>query len=280
MSKKTFITLSKKECLEVYTDMVQNSNKKWQSGIKLAENNDFGSAISLAIISNEELIKALIVFFDGNGFRLRSIKGINALFKNHQLRYLIAYVMFAMGSFINDFTNLINEFRKDPSLINAWINVSSDKRFEFETWLIDYLKEKFNSLGIEFNWFSNIDRYRQDGLYCDYNNNLKNPIDISKQEYQFAFYRLELVRRIGISFFESINDENLAMQDVLCSIKDGLIKNDFYNKASKIFSSLRNIKENPFDTIKNFIMERDDMKDILSSFQRISPKNEIINDNC
>lgn len=260
--------------------MVQNSNKKWHSGIKLAESNDFGSAISLAIISNEELIKALIVFFDGNGFRLRSIKGINALFKNHQLRYLIAYLMFAMGSFISDFTNLISEFRKDPSLISAWINISSNKRLEFETWIVEYLRGKFTTLGIEFNWFSNIDRYRQDGLYCDYNNNLKNPIDISKQEYQFAFYRLELVRKIGISFIESINDENLAMQNVLCSIKDGLIKNDFYNKASKIFSSLKNSKENPFDTIKNYIVERDDMKDILSSFSTMTTKKDIINGSC
>src|SRR4051812_38270732 len=99
MSSKTFLTIPKKECLEVYKTILKNSDNKWESGKKLADIGDFGGATSFALISVEELIKALIVFLDGKGFEFRSLKGIDTFFKNHKIRYIIAYAMFAMNLF-------------------------------------------------------------------------------------------------------------------------------------------------------------------------------------
>jgi len=99
MSSKTFVTISKNECLTVYRNVLEHSDQKWESGKQLAKINDFGGATSMAIISVEELVKSLIIFLDGKGFEFRSIKGISTLFDNHQIRYLLAYTMFAMGLF-------------------------------------------------------------------------------------------------------------------------------------------------------------------------------------
>ncbi len=67
-----------------------NSNLKANSAkLTIAENNDYGSAISLLIISNEEAVKALMLFLEGNDFRLRNIPGFTNLFENHRLRYLV-----------------------------------------------------------------------------------------------------------------------------------------------------------------------------------------------
>lgn len=267
MSNKSFVTISTKECLRVYKEILKNSDRKWESGKKLAEIQEFGGAISLAIISNEELIKALIIFFDGNGFNFRNIKGINTLFKNHQLRYLVAYAMFAIGSFGDDIVKLIEGLRKNPQLIEAIIKNYKEDKTQFKNWIFDYLEKKLNSLAEEFDWFSRIDMFRQDGFYCDYKNQLKNPIEISENEYQQAILRLKIVRRFGNSIIESINSQNPDMMKRLNDLKINFIKNDYYGKIADALTSLKIKRESPFEIIKRYVLKNVDTKDILGSIR-------------
>jgi AbiV family abortive infection protein len=274
------MTISKNECLSVYSEILKNSDKKWQSGIKLADNKDFGGAISLAIISNEELIKALIVFFDGHAFKFRRVKGINALFKNHQLRYLIAYTMFAIGSLAEDIVRLVKELRKEPTLIDKIIHTFTNDRAQFESWIFEYLQHKLNTLGKEFDWFSRIDMFRKDGFYCDFRDYLKNPVEITELDYQHAFIRLNLVRNLGMSLIDSINDQNPVLSEALNSLKSNFIKYDYYTKVSTLLAVLKNKWDNPFEIIKSYILENVDTKDMISILNTNSTENKSIDDNC
>lgn len=246
MSDKTFMTISKKECLITYKGILKNSDTKWESGLVLAERKDFGVAISLAIISVEELIKSLLVFFDGIGFKFRSIKGINTLFENHQIRYLIAFAMFVMGSFGEDIMDLVKTLRNDPQKIGL---ILKDKTHYMND-LIPYIQKKFQSLKDEFEWFSNIDFIRQNGFYCDFEDQLINPIEISEDDYKQVAIRLNKVRIIGKSTIEAINDPNLNLNGHLNLLKNNLKESNAYAEMSKMLASIKKKGENPFDIIK------------------------------
>lgn len=102
MCSKTFLTISQAECLSVYPKVLANAEMKWESGKKLAETGDFGSATSQQIISIEEFIKAIILILDGNGFRFRKMPNAKVFFQDHQIRYFLAYIFIIFDVFKNE----------------------------------------------------------------------------------------------------------------------------------------------------------------------------------
>ena len=98
MAKK-FSSLSTAECTAAYKEMMVAADKEWEAGAQLAALSKHGNAVALLIISIEEYVKALLIFFDSKGFRFRNTKGVDVFFRNHQIRYIIAFVMVVMNLF-------------------------------------------------------------------------------------------------------------------------------------------------------------------------------------
>src|SRR5579859_8076673 len=98
-----------------FLNLPKKDDQKWNSAIMLAKSEDYGGAVSLLIISIEELIKSIILFMDGKGFEFRNVKGINTFFRNHQIRYIIAFVMFAMNIIGEDLVKFILKIRENPN---------------------------------------------------------------------------------------------------------------------------------------------------------------------
>lgn len=76
------------------------------------------SACSFAIISTEELVKAFIVFWDGQGFNFRKIKGMSTIFRNHRIRYFILFLLYVMGLLNDELRKLMSTvIQKPPSVL-------------------------------------------------------------------------------------------------------------------------------------------------------------------
>lgn len=247
---KTFLTISKKECLVVYKDILENSEKKWEAASKLADMGEFGSATSMAIISVEELIKALILFFDGKGFEFRSVKGMNVIFRHHKVRYFIAYAMFIMSVVGDDLLSFIKIIRKNPKKLITLIDKLKTLKGYIEDYFRPYVLKKIEIFKEEFKWFSRVDIFRQDGFYCDYVEQLKNPIKITQEDYIKVFQRLERVRKIGIAIIDSFNleDENTVKQIVI--MRRDFKQKNIYQKIEEVLNTLRETKQSPFDLVK------------------------------
>jgi len=253
MSSKTFLTISKNECLTVYKDIYENSNKKWFAGKKLAEIGEYGGATSMAIISIEELIKALVVFFDGMGFKFRGVKGMDAIFNHHQIRYFLSYAMFVMGIFGDELLNFINKIQQNPKIIKKLNDgLKNDEDF-FEKNLKFYVYRKLVLIKEEFNWFSKVDVFRQDGFYCDYEEQLKNPIKITDIEYYGVIQRLERVRKIGFEIIDSFNEQDEMTVKTLNYLKQNFNQKNYYEKIGNSLTTLKKTRQNPFDFIKQKI---------------------------
>lgn len=93
------MTIPRAECNIAYKEILLNSNQKWKTSELIAQSGDYSSALSFAIISTKELVKAFIVFLDGQGFSFRNIKGMQNIFCNHRIRYFILFFFYIMGLF-------------------------------------------------------------------------------------------------------------------------------------------------------------------------------------
>ncbi len=175
MPDKSFVTISRKECQSRYKEIITVSDKHWETSQKMAEAENYGLAMILLIASIEELVKALIIFFDANGFDLRKVKGTNKFFKDHQIRYFIAYIMFIMNIVIDEFKKIIIQYYNRPEdLMQLVKQAKSDETF-FEKHLKFYLLRKLILVKKELEWFEKIDLSRQQSLYSDYQGKFSSP---------------------------------------------------------------------------------------------------------
>ena len=186
---RTFNTLSKNECLEYYPLIYSGANKKWKSAIFLSQKNDYASSTFLMISSLEEYLKALILAFDGNGFRFRKLKGVNKIFKNHPLRYPVIYLF----HFITSSFEFKESFNKEKGIIRKAL---------FS--LIKYFDANSN-----LKWYANLDKIRENSLYSNINDDgLILASSINKEDFDKNFNNLNKVRRSMHYLLIILNPQN------------------------------------------------------------------------
>ncbi len=249
MSEKTFSTISKKECATVYKEILINSNKKWNAAEKLAEIGDFGGAISLSIISIEELIKSLLIYLDGKGFEFRNVAGMDVFFKNHQIRYIIAYIMLVVSLFGEDIIKHLLDFRENSA---KYLTIKEEvtKPDFIEAKMKYYILRKFVQMKRELEWFSKVDKLRQNGFYSGYDNKLFSPVDLGAEDYKEVVKRLAKVRFVGNEFIKSIEMGGEHIQKIVSDSRRDFKRNKHYAKIEKALKNITKQRESPFDLFK------------------------------
>ena len=249
--------MSKKDCLNHYKDVLQTSESNWKSGIILARENQFGNAMSMAIISSEELVKAIVILLDGKGFEFRRIQGMDALFANHQIRYVILYAMLVINIFSEELKSYFLQFKEDPAKGMAFINGIKANDVNFVTQLQNYGLETLARLSTEFDWFAKVDIYRQQGFYSDYEDQLKTPIDIDTETYHQAITRLEKVRVVGLEIINSLISEDEVYVNHFSETRRSLKRKKIYDQIGQSLAVLRQTRDNPFVVIKRYFETKD-----------------------
>ncbi|MBS1596165.1 MAG: AbiV family abortive infection protein [Bacteroidetes bacterium] len=248
MADKTLTTLTQKECCQLYKALLKNSNAKWDDAEILAGGKSYGTATTLTIISIEELIKGLIVFLDSEGFQFRKVKGMHKLFKDHRLRYWISYVIFAIGVLGDDLFLFFENIKINTENTLGTIQKMNTNKHYANRVLRIYIYKKVKTLREELILFSMIDELRQDGLYCDYSDNLKNPLNVSENEYSKIRMRLSKVKMLIESLILSC--ENQDGESYLSAAIKEVNPKPFYQLLE---SALKNINDdkNSFGTFRN-----------------------------
>jgi AbiV family abortive infection protein len=254
---KSFMNLSKKECLEVAIETFRNAENKHSDALILAKNNSYGMAISALILSLEENIKAVILFLDGNGFEFRKrVKGVKNLFVNHKLRYPLGFVLSGFNIFGKDLIGFISKIVSNPSIIKGF-NINER---EWESLALNYILEKINQLDEERIWFSNAEYLRQDGMYVDYDNIIKTPLSIDKKDFNDILVRVSGISEF-IDGFLPIFDQSYegdAAAEFKIEVKKlqkQLVSENGYDKIGKIVSKINERGNDPFIDISKNLQE-------------------------
>jgi AbiV family abortive infection protein len=251
-NNKTLYNISRQECLGIYKDIRANADEQWSAAQMLAENKMYGQACSHLIISMEEMIKCTIVILDGNGFDFIKTKGMNRYFSEHSIRAYTGFLLMICSLFGSDFLKIMNRFKSDQPFSSRVVQRMQDKTWR-DRYLIRYLKGKLSQIRNELVFFCDLERKRQLGFYCDYDNSFHTPMLITQEQYNAAFKKIEKVNIVLdgiIGACEHTNPEVQEMKGLYLSI----FKNDrLYEKLGTLFSENRTSKL--FEKIDEFLAD-------------------------
>lgn len=246
MENKKFGDLTQLECLSSYKKMESNSDRRWKSAELLAADKDYGGAIRDHITSIEELIKAMIIYLDANGFEFRKVDGMNRILtKSHSLRHFMAYFMFVLNVFTEDIKRFYQQISKDPSLIKKWGGKRKIMKGGMNKFFRFYFFKKVLKLQVELKWFAKVESLRQTGTHVDYDNELITPEDISQNDYEQVLLRLSNVRFIGKEFIKTFDAHNSVVAEEIEKLKKDLHEKGWYLKISEAIKGVKN--QNPFE---------------------------------
>lgn len=203
--------ITKDVCREVYPHILKNSEDNWNAGKLLARHHLYGQALSLVLISIEELIKGTIVEMDGVGFELRSSRGFKRFFKEHGIRYYIAFILLGIYVFAEDLVKELEKMIKDPNYLKKIESLIEDKDLILSK-ADDYMLEKAMIMEMELPFFTSLEKHRQRGFYCDYESGLRSPDHVDETFYNECIAKLTKVRSIGKGIGLMFNVEKTPWQ--------------------------------------------------------------------
>jgi hypothetical protein len=204
------------------------------------------------IISIEELIKGIIVFFDGQGFQLRDIKGVDVFFKDHKIRYFLSYTLFVMGIIGDDLIGLLKRVKEDPQKLVQWHKQFIQEENSLEKHYKSYLLRKLVLLKREYEWFGKIDFLRQDGFYSGLKDEIKTPVDIPKEQYDEVIKRMQKVWAAGHWLIQSFETADDSLKDHIANLKQSFT-NKFGPKIAEGLAAIRRSGVGPFKHVQTQI---------------------------
>lgn len=249
------MTIPRAECNIAYKKILLNSDQKWKTSELVAETGDYSSACSIAIISTEELVKAFIVFLDGQGFSFRNIKGMHNIFRNHRIRYFILFFLYAMGLFNKEIQKLMPKIIKRPPAVLARYNESKMWKKKFRGNLEKYIMQKTEELQLEFERFSTLDALRQASFYTDYDGSLKSPATFTKEDFEIFQSRLSLARFTGEGIINSFIHADEEAMKAIETLKTDCVKQGYYKNIEEAFKYMNDTRLNPFDAFMKSVFQ-------------------------
>jgi len=249
MSTNSFFNVPREELLKFYPEMKLNSKNQYDIGVKLAAEENYGSAISHLLISSEEMVKALVVAFDAKGFRLRNIKGMDIFFRNHEIRFFVGYLIFIITLFGDDLFTAIKKMKKYPSF------ALEIKNFYFnETKLKWYFLRKFIRINREIEWFSKAEVFRQNGFYVDMKGSLISPLKLTKKEFTEAKQRLDKINELININIECILSDDVEMIQEVEKLKKLFEDENLYLKIETELENKQKGKKTFFEIFSTSIL--------------------------
>lgn len=68
----SFFDIPRDKLITIFPEIIRSSEEHYKSAVDIANTGKPGTAISLLLISSEEMVKALIVVLDARGFQFRT----------------------------------------------------------------------------------------------------------------------------------------------------------------------------------------------------------------
>lgn len=114
---------------------------------------------------------------------------------------------------------------------------------------------RFIGLSHEMEWFSQVDLFRQDGFYSDYDGELKTPLVISKQTYIETMERLIRVRFAANEIIRVLQKPDEQFVTEFKKMKQQFRQDDMYTKVSAGLQMVRQTKHDPFAFMKDWFKD-------------------------
>lgn len=178
----------------------ENSEELYESALLLKDHKKYGVAISVLILSVEEIIKSTSLFafliFDKQDFMKDLFKSNNL----HKERLDLALI------FSENFK------LKDLQKIESINNINFDT-----TELLEKVKNEKHSFE---NWFNKAKTLKNDGLYVDFDNKFKSPSKFTEKDFNKSFeYSKEIREPLFLLLSILVNIDIIEFEEVVNAFK-------------------------------------------------------------
>jgi hypothetical protein len=220
--------LEKEDFVILYKEALTNSEIHWNCGIDNGTNKKYyGKAVSDLILSKEELVKGLVLFFDSKGFEFTNIKNFDQkLFSEHKIRYFIAFFMCVFNNFQEAFFKFVEKHSKDNfkqlKLTEANKTAMKEKYFPI-------VLEKLKLINSEFKWYSKLSYLREGGTYTNKGQRGISPAKIDENIYNDTFKRLKYIRDFGLLIIKEFEPKTVQIDKIINYLKKDAKDQKFYN---------------------------------------------------
>ncbi len=249
---RDFMGLTNTECVNVSKQILDNAAALYDDAKLLAGNKSYGRGTSMLIHCTEETMKALILFLDGNGFQFRrKVSGISNLFIHHKLRYGLAMLVSVLYIFSEDFKTLLKKIHKEPKRFKD----SLEDKKQVGGAVLKYLQTKIMVIIQEVDWFSKAEYLRQEGFYVDFSDEIKSPLQISKQGFDAVLLRTNGMRNVVSGFIDAVESNEDEFAEHLDKLKQQFIDENWYAKIGSLIETYKNREVNPLDALSNGLTE-------------------------
>lgn len=237
--------MSDDECLLAGSEAFINANNHLKSAESIAINKNYGLAVSLLILSTEELVKGLLLYFQSMKIDVRNVSGIHLFFTDHIIKHRLASIINLtfplfklLGGFIHKTVEKIHnpeslvEFTEDEK---ALITINENR--------LQYL---FKDLDEFLDWWEEANINKNKGIYIDYSNSLETPMQVTEIEYLQAF-------KIAVNFHTQMSEILSFLERTTEEDKMEFAKNEEKYQMGKLLSPI-------IDARKKEIKNKNDMK--------------------
>jgi AbiV family abortive infection protein len=230
--------LSDKECLNASREALINSDNHKQSAVAIAKKRNYGLAVSLLILSTEELTKALLLYIQHLGIDIRNIPRVQLFFTDHVIKHRLAIMTNSMYPILKLIIGFVS---KEAEKLNNPEAIVKHTNEEIALMSLDEnkIKNLFKDLPEMIDWWDEANMMKNKGLYVDYTTSLETPMQVTELEYKQAF-------KISNNFQKQISDI-LSHLDKLTEEE----KQDIAKKSYKIDEILIPIIEWRREEMKN-----------------------------
>lgn len=261
-SNSSFFNVPRDKLLNYYPEIVANSKRQFGAADNLALNGDYGMAMSHLLISTEEMVKALIVVMDAQGFDFRKVKGMDIFFRNHEVRFFISFLTFVLTLFADDGMKILREFRDNPNKTKE-LSTLLDNKPEIMKKMQSYLIRKLVVIRNELGWFSKAEAFRQNGFYVDAKGNLISPLLFTRDDFDQTKLRIEKINKAIQGTIEAYLTDDEKLKIEIENTKATFHTEKFYALIEKELAERRVGKETFFDKFQKFLLGMiDSLKDL------------------
>lgn len=186
---KTFLTLDKKESLEVSDHTIKNAIILQETAKYAAENNNYGVATSLMILSIEEVIKAQVLFFQGVGIRVHRIKNANKIFSSHKDKHQVA-TQLQFSKIIEGFIKAINyepkekKYKTGVRFMDSLLGGLHDIVNILQP--VTLISKSIDQMSANVEWLKKANDIKNKGFYVDYKSDVELPQNITFDTFEKA----------------------------------------------------------------------------------------------
>lgn len=232
-------------------ELIINSKSKLDSSEVLALRGDYNTASAILVTAFEERVKALVIQLLDFGLPIvNDLSELEYVFNQHDSRHYIGFFIDCLFEILEDLLPVIQRMGNDKEFKLRIVKI--DLTNEMYSSIITWLKKKSLSFIEKVDFYQNIEKKRQQGLYYDVLKNTHSS-EIIKEEYNFIKLRLNSVHILSDELLKVKLEKQQDFIKTLEETKNELIIKNTPSYITKYIQFVRKKRSKGFNKIRSIL---------------------------